>query len=169
MSCIFENCVKAHEFRLKLRVSNHYLEFWESDAQMWLESNLKLSCKTYIENWKTIFCVACWFIWRWRKKIVHYGSCSSVYEGVTWAMSIVRCMMRAKKFLGGHGSFLRNGQLSQVVESGVKVFVDGAFSRGSSVVGSGGVIHDLEGNVLEAFMYSIYGSSSVEAELCGFL
>ena len=80
-------------------------------------------------------------------------------------LNIVRCMVRAKKFIGGHGSFLRNGQLSQVVESGVKVFVDGAFSLGSSIVGCGGVVRDLEGNVLEAFMYSVYGSSSVEAEL----
>ena len=80
-------------------------------------------------------------------------------------LNIVRCMVRAKKFLGGYGSFLRHGQLSQVVESGVKVFVDGAFSLGSSVVGCGGVVHDLEGNVLEDFMYSVYGSSSVETGL----
>ena len=52
-------------------------------------------------------------------------------------MSIIRCMVRTKKFIGGHGSFLRSGRLSQVVESGVKVFVDGAFSLGSSVVGCG--------------------------------
>ena len=47
----------------------------------------------------------------------------------------------------------------------MKVFVDGAFYLGSSIVGCGGVVCDLEGNVLEAFMYSVYGSSSVEAEL----
>ena len=58
----------------------------------------------------------------------------------------------------------KNRRLSQVVESGVKVFVDGAFSLGSSVVGCGGVVRDLE-----AFMYSVYGSSSVEAELWGCL
>ena len=104
-------------------------------------------------------------IWRRRNEVVHHGSCSSVDEGVTEAMSIVRCMVRAKKFIDGHESFLMNGRLSQVVESGVKVLVDGAFSLGSSVVGCGGVVHDLEGNVLEAFMYSVYGSSSVEAEL----
>ena len=73
-------------------------------------------------------------------------------------LNIVRCMVRAKKFLGGYGSFLRHGQLSQVVESNVKVFVDGAFSLSSSVVGCRDVIRDLKGNVLEVFMYSIYGS-----------
>ena len=140
-----------------------------SDAQTWLESNLKLSHKANIENWKAIFCVGCWLIWRRRNKIVHHGSCSSVDEGVAEAMGIMRCMVRAKKFIGGHGSFLRNGQLSQVVESGVKVFVDGAFSLGSSVVGCRGVVRDLEENVLEAFMYSFYGFSSVEAELSGCL
>ena len=46
----------------------------------------------------------------------------------------------------------------------MKVFVDGAFSLGSSVVGCGGVVRDLE-----AFMYSVYGSSSVETELWGCL
>ena len=44
----------------------------------------------------------------------------------------------------------------------MKVFVDGAFSLGSSVVGCGGVGRDLE-----AFMYSVYGSSSVETKLRG--
>ena len=39
------------------------------------------------------------------------------------------------------------------------------FSLGSSVVGCGGVVRDLEGNVLEAFMYSVYRFSSVEARL----
>ena len=101
-------------------------------------------------------------------QVVH-GSYSSVDEGVAEAMGVVRCMVQAKKFIGGHGSFLMHGRLSQVVESGVKVFFDGAFSLGSSVVGCGGVVHDLEGNGLEAFMYSVYGSSSVEAELWGYL
>ena len=92
-----------------------------------------------------------------------------VDEGVEEAMSIVRCMVRAKKFRGGHGSFLGNGQLSQVVETSVKVFVDGAFSLGSSVVGCGGVVCDSEGNVLETFMYSVYGSSNIETKLWGCL
>ena len=130
---------------------------------------MKLSRRPDIENWKTIFCVGCWLIWRQRNEVVHHDSCSSVDEGVAEAMGIVRCMVRAKKFIGGYGSFLRNGRLSQVVESGVKVFVDGAFSLGSLVVGCGGLVRDLQGNVLEAFMYSVYGSSSVEAELCGCL
>ena len=47
----------------------------------------------------------------------------------------------------------------------MKVFVDGAFSLGSSDVNCGDVIRDLEENVLEAFMYSFYEFSSVEAEL----
>ena len=51
----------------------------------------------------------------------------------------------------------------------MKVFVDGVFSLSSLVVGCGGVVRDLEENVLEAFMYSFYGFSSVEAELSGCL
>ena len=47
----------------------------------------------------------------------------------------------------------------------MNVFVDCSFSLGSSVVGYGGVVRDLERNVLEVFMYSVYGSSSVETEL----
>ena len=108
-------------------------------------------------------------IWKRRNEVVHHGSCSSVDEGVAEAMGTVRCMVRAKKFICGHGSFLMNGRLSQVVESGVKVFIDGVFSLGSSVVGCGGLVRDLQGNVLEAFMYSFYGFSSVEAELSGCL
>ena len=68
-------------------------------------------------------------------------------------MGIVRCMVKAEKFIGGHGSFLMNGRLSQVVESRVKVFVDSAFSLGSSVVGCGGVVRDLERNVLEVIQF----------------
>ena len=81
------------------------------------------------------------------------------------AIGNVCCMVPAKKFLGGYGRFIMHGQLRQVVESDVKVFVDDVFSLDSSLVGCGEVICDLEGNVLEAFMYSIYGSSRVEAEL----
>ena len=111
------NCVKAREFWLKLGVSIHDLDFWESDAQTWLESNLKLSRRADIENWKAIFCVGCWLIWRRINEVVHHGSCSSVDEGMAEAMCIVRCMVRAKKFIDGHESFLMNGRLSQVVES----------------------------------------------------
>ena len=96
----------------KLRVSNHDLDFWESDVHTWLENNLKLSRRADIENWKTIFCVGCWLIWRRRNGVVHHESCSSVDDGVTEATGIVRCMLREKKFLGDHGSFLRHGQLS---------------------------------------------------------
>ena len=109
--------------------------------------------------------MTCWLIWRWRNEVVHHGSCSSVDDGVAEAMGIVRCMVLAKKFLGDLGSFPRHCQLNQIVESSVEVFVDGAFSPDSSVVSCGGVIHDLEGNVLEAFMYSVYGYSNVKAEL----
>ena len=103
-------------------------------------------------------------IWRRRNEVVHHGSCSSVDEGVAEAMSIVGCMVQAKKLIGGHGSFLRSGWLSQVVESCVKVFVDGVFSLGLSVVGCGGVSRNSDGNVLEVFMYLVYGSSSVAGE-----
>ena len=51
----------------------------------------------------------------------------------------------------------------------MKVFFDGEFPLGSSVVGCGGVIRDLKENVLEAFMYSVYGSLSVETKLWGCL
>ena len=50
-----------------------------------------------------------------------------------WVLFGVWCEQRS--FLTGHGSFLRHDQLSQVVESGVKIFVDSAFSLGLSVVG----------------------------------
>ena len=109
------NCVKAHEFWLKLGVFIHDLDFWESDAQTWLESNLKLSRKAYIKNWKVIFCVTCWIIWR-RNEIVHHVSCSSVDDGVAEAIGIVRCIARAKKFMGSYGSFVRHGQSKQVVD-----------------------------------------------------
>ena len=55
------------------------------------------------------FCVACKLIWRWRNGVVHHGSCSSVDYGMVEAIGIVRCMVRANKFLGGHGRFLRYG------------------------------------------------------------
>ena len=97
----FRNCVKAREFWLKLGVFIHDLDFWESDVQTWLKSILKLSRRADKEDWKTIFCVACWLIWRRRNEVVHHGSCSSVDDGVAEAISIVRCMARAKKVLGG--------------------------------------------------------------------
>ena len=49
----------------------------------------------------------------------------------------------------------------------MKVFVNDVLSLDSSVVGCGGVIHDLEMNVLEVFMYSFYGYSNVKTELWG--
>ena len=104
------NYVKAREFWLKLGVSIHDLDFWESDAEKWLDNNLKLSRRANIENWKAIFCVGCWLIWKRMNEVVHHGSCSSVDEGVEEAMGIVRCMVRAKKFIGGHGSFLKHGR-----------------------------------------------------------
>ena len=108
----FRNCAKAPEFWLKMGISINDLDFWESDVQTWLKSNLKLSHKANIKNWKAIFCVGCWLIWRRRNEIVHHGSCCSVDEGVAEAMGIISCMVRAKKFIGGHGSFLKNGRLS---------------------------------------------------------
>ena len=53
-----------------------------------------------------------WLIWRERNEVVHNGYSSSVDEGVVEAMGIVRCMVRAKKFIGGHGSVLMNGRLN---------------------------------------------------------
>ena len=81
-----------------------------------MKSNLKLSRRADIENWKAIFCVACWLIWRRRNEVVQHGSCSSVDDGVAEAIGIVRCMARAKKFLGGYGSFVRHGRSKQVVD-----------------------------------------------------
>ena len=107
-------------------------------------------------------------IWRRRNEIIHHGTCPSFNDGVAEIRGIVNCMLRAKYSLHGPGHVANGfGRTLSNVEEGVQVFVDGAYSFGSSIVGCGGVICRAGGGVLEAFMCTVAGHSSIEAELWG--
>ena len=89
---------------LKLGFNESDIDFWSSDERQWLVDNIGLSNRNVIENWKTLFCVACWLIWRRRNEVIHNNSCPCFDEGVTEIRGIVRCMLRARELLEGSRS-----------------------------------------------------------------
>ena len=72
-SCIhvLQDCMRSRQIWFKLGVNESDIDFWSTNERQWLVGNIKLSNRNGIENWKSLFCVACWLIWRRRNEVIH--------------------------------------------------------------------------------------------------
>ncbi|XP_028757801.1 uncharacterized protein LOC114716907 [Neltuma alba] len=143
--------------------------FFGCNIQEWCSMNLRENCGRDGGQWRDLFAVTCWLIWKRRNEKMFEDQTSSVREIHDKAKVILISFNSTKNRLqhvnirGAQTHSERNS--CSRIENGVIVRVDGAFSHNSGSIGCGGTIITPEGTLLESFMLRLPDGDALFAKL----
>ncbi|PRQ37815.1 putative RNA-directed DNA polymerase [Rosa chinensis] len=140
------------------------------DWMSWLAANIRCQRTCYGElNWCVVFVFACWYIWKWRNKIIfdeefHYPiNPSNLIIDATkeWSSTTSKNL-----FLGQKATIMLHWTMPPL--NWCKLNIDGARER-SGKIGAGGVLRDSSGSWISGFTANLGCGSVIQAEAWGLL
>ncbi|KAK4267368.1 hypothetical protein QN277_024155 [Acacia crassicarpa] len=142
---------------------------------LWIRWNVSHRGKNQqADEWRNIFTIVCWWLWRRRNTLVFEGKWASNNSIQASAIAMHSSLSVAReRFYSAKAKLPMSRQGGErwtpPQEGKIKINTDGAFSPWAPGIASGGLLRDEHGKLLMAFMFNGEGGDSLNAELWGCL
>ncbi|KAK4275212.1 hypothetical protein QN277_018336 [Acacia crassicarpa] len=172
---VLRDCHDTLKLWQQIVPSNLWRSFCSLPFDSWLRWNLKArGGRQQTDEWRQIFVLTCWWLWRRRNAAVFEGRKVSNSQITASIFAISRCLNEAHQrvsLVNGKQLLLRAAvEKWQLPPPGwVKINTDGAFSSLTSGIASGGILRNDRGELLQGFLFKGDEGDSLTAELWGCL
>ncbi|KAJ8758607.1 hypothetical protein K2173_000328 [Erythroxylum novogranatense] len=165
------DCPKVREMWKSLVPRKAWEQFFSDPIDRWLLSNIRGN-QQGVEGveWRMLFVVGCWLMWKWRNHEVFDGNFT---RPLNEAMVVykVAAPFHMSILAGETNNFSPNGRMWRNISwlppsnGWIALNTDGASKGNPGVAGAGGVIRDTKGRWLDGFVQNIGVATSFMTEL----
>ena len=161
------DCARVKDVWIQLGVGWQNREFWNDDLQDWLRSNGKDNSSHGGFNWRILFPIAVWSIWKCRNQCV--------FNGKSYNPRLAACIRdQAVEFLcyvapprQAVCNVIKRIRWERPPIGWKKLNTDGSSLGSNGQAGCGGTVRDEHGRWLAGFSKSIGSANAFVAELWG--